>query len=1415
MVKEQFRESDLSMKISKICFGLQSPADIRQQSHINCVNRYLYEERTHKAIPYGVLDPKMGTSRKGINCETCGKPVSDCIGHFGYIDLNLPVFHPGFIPFIRAILQMICKKCAHILLNEQEREKYVQILKKPNMDYDRRKSLRKEILEKCMKKSVCPYCNEVNGQVKKVGCVKIVHIRHKKEKKNAAFSLELLETYQESLKYNKELEQLKNKLYEKDLNPTEVLKLFERIVDEDIPLLSMKSSSGRPEHLLFSKLPVPPLCIRPSVISELKSGTNEDDMTTKLANIIQINNELGVENTPFKIRMQRWDSLQKCVALHINSELSGVTLDPEILKKSAGRGIIQRLKGKHGRFRGNLSGKRVEFTGRTVISPDPNLPIDNVGIPVHVAKSLTFPEMVTSHNKKQLKILIMNGGRKHPGANFYIDRDTKMKSDLNYANRRRIADNIKCGDIVERHMLDGDIVLFNRQPSLHKLSIMAHKAKIVPTRTFRFNECVCTPYNADFDGDEMNIHLPQTLEARAEALILMGVTNNLVTPRNGDPLVAAIQDFITGAYLLTHKDTFLTKSEAQQIITSVLSNEDLLMKIDLPPPALIKPYTLWTGKQIFSLILKPNKTCKILINLRKAGKGKSTSAYTALEEMCINDTFVNIRNSELLSGTMTKQTLGSGSKTTIFYILLRDYGPSYAANAMLKLARLSSYYLANRGFSIGIGDVTPGIGLLKGKGELVQEGYAKCEEYIQSLKKGALDHLPGCSEEETLENKIMAELSAIRERAFQICLKELHKTNSPLIMAQCGSKGSNINISQMVACVGQQSISGHRVHDGFDKRSLPHFERGSKTAEAKGFVQNSFYTGMTPTEFIFHTMAGREGLVDTAVKTAETGYMQRRLIKALEDLCLHYDMSVRNSVGEVVQFVYGDDGLDPACMEGINKFETSLKKGGDSYCMKKNEDPPDSPIIFERAFYHITAKYPYKEELPLDDETLISLSDQLIQEELNETSEPYQLQMRHFFIDQANRIKKSRLQYKTKPGRNIPSVLYQLERITESQLKKFIEFCKEKYMKSLIHPGGAVGAVCAQSIGEPATQMTLKTFHFAGVASMNITQGVPRIGEIINATKVISTPVITALLDENDDLESARRVKGRIEKTTLGDVSNYLEEVFLPDSCFILIRLNLERIRLLQLEVTADTIEHSILTSNIPEIRGIKPPNITVHSNDVILVRPFDSKRGSHYYIMQVLKNKLPSVVIRGFKSVSRALIHLEGDKYNLQIEGDGLGEVMATQGVQWKSTTSNNIIEVKKYLGIEAAKSTIISEIQTTMKHHSIDVDRRHLTLLADLMTFKGDVHGITRYGLAKMKESALMLASFEKTADHLFDAAYFGQEDSIVGVSESIILGIPMTLGTGFFKLLHKSSIAPLPPKKKLLFDNPEFHLPEYVST
>ena len=708
-----------------------------------------------------------------------------------------------------------------------------------------------------------------------------------------------------------------------DLNPLRVLNLFKQITAPDCELLGMNPAEGRPELFLWQYVPAPPVCIRPSVPQD--GSSTEDDITVKLCDIVHINTLIkeGLKKgLPVQTILEQWDFLQVQIAMYINSDVPGLL--PLGYQKTI-RGFCQRLKGKQGRFRGNLSGKRVDFSGRTVISPDPNLGIEEVAVPELVAKNLTYPEKVSRYNIAKLRTRINNGANKWPGANYVWKKDQNIKQFLKYGKLSAHADHLQIGDIVERHLEDGDIVLFNRQPSLHKLSILSHYVKVRPHRTFRLNECVCNPYNADFDGDEMNLHVPQTEEARIEAIELMGVKHNLVTPKNGEPIISAIQDFITGAYLLSSKDNFYDRKTFTNICMYMVDGN---AQLDLPPPTVLKPQMLWTGKQVFNVMMRPNKSCLNLVNLDAACREYRTVADQP-RDLDKNDGWLVIRNSEVMCGVMDKSTIGSGKKDSVFYVLLRDFGPDAAVQAMNRLAKLSARWLTNQGFSIGISDVYPTENLVQLKKQLVETAYAQCDGVIEKFKLGELDKAPGCDEEQTMENLISGILSKVRQQAGDHCIAELSRWNSPLIMATSGSKGSNINVSQMVAVVGQQIIGGKRVQDGFQDRSLPHFPKNSRQPPSKGFVRNSFFSGLTPTEFLFHAISGREGLVDTAVKTAETGYMSRRLMKSLEDLSTQYDHTVRNSSSNIVQFQYGDDKLDPVDMEGKAK-----------------------PVHFERTFTH-------------------------------------------------------------------------------------------------------------------------------------------------------------------------------------------------------------------------------------------------------------------------------------------------------------------------------------------------------------------------------------------------------------------------------------------------------------------------------
>ncbi|KAL4189457.1 hypothetical protein AMTRI_Chr08g165460 [Amborella trichopoda] len=1338
--KKPFVEDIGPRKIKSVQFCMLSGPEIVKAAETQVYKRDYYNRTDLKPAEHGVLDTRMGFSTKSGSCATCFGDFQTCPGHFGYLKLALPVFHVGYFRTTIIVLQCICKSCARILLFEEERKQFLKKIRNPRAELHQKNDFVKKVIDKCKRVRICPRCGDYNGVVKKAGPT--FRISHDRSKANYDKLTKECKTAISQTKYsNSDFNMVEN------LTPQRALALFERMVDEDCDLLYLYD---RPEKLIITHIAVPPAGIRPTYQSG--SRLNENELTTKLWEIVQINHTLidhvNKGNLP-QYYMDTWVLLQVRVALYINSELPSLPLNYQPSKFEGG--LVQRLKGKQGRFRSNLEGKRVDFTGRTVISPDPNLKITEVAIPRLMAQILTYKERVTIHNIEKLRQCVRNGPVKYPGANFVISGGDTLS--LRYGNKKRKADELKFGDFVERHLEDGEIVLFNRQPSLHRMSIMCHRARVMPWRTLRFNESVCNPYNADFDGDEMNIHVPQTEEARTEALMLMGVQHNLCTPKNGEILVASTQDFLTSSYLITRKDTFYDRATFS-LMCSYMG--DGMENIDLPTPALLKPVELWTGKQLFSVLIRPHAHMKVYVNLSLMEKNYSKGGET----MCANDGFVYIRNSELISGQLGKATLGNGNKDGLFSVLLRDYNSHAAASCMNRLAKLSARWIGNHGFSIGIDDVLPGSHLTKQKEEQIKGGYSNCDAFIDAYDKGKLSLKPGCNAAQTLEAEITRVLNGIRDAAAKVCMEELHWRNSPLIMSQCGSKGSPINISQMIACVGQQSVGGRRAPNGFIDRSLPHFPRNDKTPAAKGFVANSFYTGLTAAEFFFHTMGGREGLVDTAVKTADTGYLSRRLIKSLEDLSTHYDDTVRNSSGTIIQFSYGDDGMDPAKMEG---------KSG-------------VPLNLDRLFMKIKATCPASVSASLSPSEISTIvNDRLSKHDMTPEggcSMAFKEELSNFIKKRMDAIKKTRNMLgldedcvDKEKFSGLEHVAANISGISRQQLRVFLETCISRYHLKRIEAGTAIGAIGAQSIGEPGTQMTLKTFHFAGVASMNITLGVPRIKEILGASKKISTPIITATLVCDNDEKSARIVKGRIEKTLLGEVAKTVKISVTPTQASINITLDMKRIEALQMAIDAKTVADSIsenLKAKVSRTKLKVKPTFTLPDKLKILLPEIGRKEV--LYSLHLLQSLLPKIIVK----VSQLITNLLA--------------VMGTPGVDGRNTTSNHIVEVEGTLGIEAARKSIIDEIQYTMKSHGMSIDLRHMMLLADLMTFRGLVLGIQRFGITKMKESVLMLASFERTADILFDATTRGRVDTIAGVSECIIMGVPMQIGTGILSVQQR---------------------------
>ncbi|MHA1907318.1 MAG: DNA-directed RNA polymerase subunit A' [Candidatus Thorarchaeota archaeon] len=853
-------------KISEIEFGLLSPEDIRKMSVAQIVVADTYDEDGYP-IESGIMDPRLGVIDPGQRCRTCGNRVGNCPGHFGHIELARPVMHAGYAKVIHKVLRAICRSCNRILLTDEEIEHFQRLFKRYPEIGQKTANLSKEILKKAAKVKACPHCEAEQ-------------LKLKLEKPTSIY--EVGETGSVRL------------------TPIDIRARLENIEDDDYRLIGVNPDAARLEWSILTVLAVPPVTVRPSIT--LESGVrSEDDLSHKLIDIIRINQRLR-ENleagAPQLIVEDLWELLQYHTTTYFDNGVSGI---PPARHRSgrALRTLSQRLKGKEGRFRSNLSGKRVDFSARTVISPDPNLSMNEVGVPEQIATILTIPERVTEWNLEKMKDLVIRGPDRHPGCNYLIRTDGR-RVDLRFVKDRSIiADTIEPGFIVERHLGSGDIVLFNRQPSLHRMSIMAHEVRVMPYRTFRLALYVCPPYNADFDGDEMNLHVPQSEEARAEARVLMRVQEQILSPRYGGPIIGALQDYISSAFLLTRKSSLYTLNQVNQL-TAVTGFSG-----ELPAPAIKAPIPLWTGKQIFSLFIPEGINISFKANVcRKCQK-------CDLED-CPYDSYVVVRDGELLFGVVDEKAFGAGEPDSLFHRIIKEKGSTTARDFLDSVGRLLVRLITDRGFSMGLNDVTLPREASERIRIILEEADNKVNQLIETYKRDELDPNPGQTLLETLEQRIQATLAEARDSAGEVAGQHLGLENSAVIMAQTGARGSRLNLSQMAAVVGQQSVRGGRISRGYIGRTLPHFERGDLGARARGFVSSSYKSGLDPIEYWFHAAGGREGLVDTAVRTSTSGYMQRRLMTALQDLKVESDGTVRTAPGRIVQFRFGDDGVDPS-----------------------------------------------------------------------------------------------------------------------------------------------------------------------------------------------------------------------------------------------------------------------------------------------------------------------------------------------------------------------------------------------------------------------------------------------------------------------------------------------------------------------
>ena len=818
-------------KIKKIVFGVLSPKLIKKMASVKIVTAELYDKEGYP-VDGGLMDVSLGVIDPGLRCKTCNGKLKECIGHFGYVELARPIVHIKYIKPILVILNSTCRECGRLIATEQDISE---------------KRLKGTLLLKYLKTvKKCPHCQAKQFPVK----------------------LEKPYTFMED---------------DKRISPIDIISRFEKIPDSDLEIIGVNPSYARPEWMLLTVLPVPPVTTRPSITLET-GERSEDDLTHKLGDIVRINQRL-FENinagAPEIIIEDLWDLLQYHITTYFDNEIPQI---PPARHRSGQplKTLSERIKSKEGRFRHNLAGKRVNFAARTVISPDPKIEFNEVGVPYVIAVDLTIPERVTEWNINWLKTFIERGPENYPGANYVITPDGKKKK-ITDDTKKQIIEDLKIGYVVERHLMNGDVCVFNRQPSLHRMSIMCHKIKVMPGRSFRLNPAVCTPYNADFDGDEMNLHIPQNEEARAEAEILMQVQSQIITPKNGLNVIGSLHDAITGNYLLT-KGLEFKREDAIQILYNIGVNDF----------SNLKKGKIVSGRDVFSTIL-PN-------NFDFVGSTKTNED-------------VIIKNGKLIQGFIDKSTIGEDNGT-LLRAIYKQYGEDVGLDLLGKIFKLGIEILLRKGFTTSISDTDLPDALINKNKERIEEAEKEIDNLVKEYNNGDLKAMPGMSVEQTLENMILQILNNLRDKIGESVYENVSEKNSTVLMARSGAIGNFLNLAQMAALVGQQALRGSRINTGYNKRTLSIFPKGSLNADTRGFIRRGYRSGLKPYEYFFHAMTGRDSLMDTALRTPKSGYLYRRLANALQDLRVEYDGTVRDANKKIIQFVYGDDGIDVSKSEG-------------------------------------------------------------------------------------------------------------------------------------------------------------------------------------------------------------------------------------------------------------------------------------------------------------------------------------------------------------------------------------------------------------------------------------------------------------------------------------------------------------------
>jgi len=1356
-------------------FGIANPEDILSRSVVEVITDKTYQGTI--PVPGGVFDSRFGVIENGKLCPTCKQTNLLCPGHFGHITLARPVYLYQFLEPIQKILQIVCLNCSNPYLTEGELEK----IESKFTGIDRFNAVRERTAEfktkELKESSSCPHCQ--------------TPLLKKAEKVEGSVAT------LEGITYNSEADKI-------PIQPEMVLRCFQRISDKNVELIGFHPKFSRPNWMVCTVLAVPPLTVRPSVVME-DNQRMEDDLTHKLVDIVRNNQRLRDKidkGDSADIINKYTDLLQFDVATYVDNDIKGLAPAAQRSGRPL-KTLKSRLGAKTGRIRGNLMGKRVDFSARSVITPDSNIDVDELGVPEEIATNLTFPEIVTVYNRDRLMSYVRNGPTKYPGAKSVFLKDDQRPISLKFVNPEMI--DLNEGDIVHRHLIDGDVVLFNRQPSLHKGSMECHRVRVLPYSTFRLNVSATKPYNADFDGDEMNMHVPQSITAASEIKYLASVLRQIVSPNKNSAIISVFQDTQTGVYRLSQPNVKVPEHIAMNI----------LARMKRPLSSYVRKNEDLAGLEIFS---------------------------TTLPLVDFNGR-VSVKNGVLAKGTLNKGAFSATSEGLV-HMIYSEFGPHRAGQFINDVQNIVTKFNLFTGFSVGPADLITNKETEDYIQSALHQGREKVAQILSDVHAGRFLNDSGRTDGEELENQIFNALKTVAAEIGEQSMKSLPKDNRMVQMVDSGAKGSNLNITQMLGLLGQQQVAGRRIQYTLQDRTLPHFPKFDDGIESRGFVENSFITGIRPAEFFFHAMGGREGLIDTAVKTSDSGYIQRRLVKTMEDLHVAYDGSVRNAEGKIFQHYYGGDGVDSVAsevvpielgvmsMEDVYREFAATKSDFESVVngtltqetddlveqlLRDRDDLVKNVLRFKKNskvwcgvnLKRIVEKYnnPYS--------TKTDLTPDYVVQELSKLSN--QQWCSH------NKLFHVLLRYYLAPKKSI--IVHRFSRAMFDDLLKDITF---KYMKSRVHPGEMVGTLAAQSIGEPTTQLTLNTFHSAGTAKANAIAGVPRIVELLSASHNQKSPTNTVYLTQSDSQDSALSKLRDIQKTTLRDITKSVRIYYDPNplsensviqedreilqtyqkfsitqgqNCASpwIMRLELDQAEMAARQVIDMTLIQTKIEKN-KVLRVFSCIHTDTNTPDKIVLRiVFGTDSVKNALSLRFIEDKLLDTMLTGVDGIGRVYLREVIDElvydekiggygaqkqYVLDAEGSNLLDLARIPGVDPYRSFSNDIHEILDIFGIETVRVSLYEEFKEVFEAEPIHY--HHTITLVDTMTYLGRIMEANRFGMNKGDNGVLARSSFEEASKILFNAALSADYDNMKGVSANIMFGQKPPCGTGFVDIL-----------------------------